>query len=128
MEGPTKILDFNIISEKSSSILIFYQRVNIVLCKNSRHTKSIQWNLCRHAPLVALKLSFCTEVSLIQKLNNGIEYYCWTRTSFLNREVSFIQSVFHREISLHVTQTNHIFQRCSIFTSTHPTKRRLILT
>ena len=41
------------------------------------------------------------EVSLIQGLSNTVKYYRRTRTSVLNREVSFTQIVLYREVPLY---------------------------
>ena len=40
------------------------------------------------------------EVSLIQRLNDTVKYYCGTSTGVFNREVPFIQSVLYREASV----------------------------
>ena len=60
-----------------------------------------QWNLSMAYTTGTTKTVICMEVSLIQGFSNTIMYYCWTRTSVLNREMSFIQpSVLYREVPL----------------------------
>ena len=41
-----------------------------------------------------------------------IKYYCGTRTSVLNREVSFIRSVLYKEVPLYVHNTNFYSLTC----------------
>ena len=41
------------------------------------------------------------EVPLIQMLGNTVKYYCGMRTSVLNREMPFVQSVLNKEVPLY---------------------------
>ena len=67
----------------------------IIWIKASR----IQWSLSIMDPIGTIKTVLYMEVSLIQRLSNTVKYYCGTRTSVLNREMSFIQSGLNREVS-----------------------------
>ena len=44
------------------------------------------------------------EVSLIQRLNNTVKYYCGMRPSVLNREMSFIQGVLYTCVCIKIYQ------------------------
>ena len=55
----------------------------------------------------ATKTVLYMEVSLIQRLIITVKFYCGIRTSGLNREMYFIQSVLVREVPLYTIQPAH---------------------
>ena len=63
----------------------------------------LQWNLSIMDTIGTTKTVLYMEVSFIQWLNNTVKYYRGTRTSVLNREMSFIQGVLCREVPLYCT-------------------------
>ena len=62
-----------------------------------------QWNLPLYIKTYTtrtVKIVLFIEVSLIQRLSNIVKYYCGTRTSVLDKEMSSIQGVLYRKVPM----------------------------